>query len=804
MNRIALYRNILEACRWFMKWMLILLVLQWLFRFFEFFLSKYYQTPYSLANLAGGMILDFGFSFNIAAGLLPIYLFLTILSVRFARFFFQALLLVMGMSAYGLSRYFALMSYPLDKVLFTYPLSEILNFAQTDGGIDLFLIISIILLVIVVFGLFVLLKKWKPARSAIGFSLLLIVVSPLINRPLNNLISKRYSRNYYLTSVNKSDYLIREFFKYLEDKKHIQRDPDKTTVSEFQSWFPDRDFTDKQFPLMHRPKEGSTLAHFIDKADTPPNIVLIIVESLTRCYSGPNAIKGSYTPFLDSLAHVGLYWENFLSTSERTVGAMPGVLASLPSSVEGFTTMAGNMPDFLGLVSILKSNNYQTNYFYGGIASSDNFNVFLSRQSIDHMQTGDYYTKNGTVYYGFNDSILYRRSLGFMQDSLHKPFLNIYLTLSTHGRSDYPSKGKLQRYVWDKWSKKLDAEKKAYLRNNLTLLTDYYYADRQIRRLFYAMKKNGDLKNTLFIVTGDHGLAKACPHNPIKKYHIPLVVYAPQIRQPKSFKAINSHYNITPALLAFLKSNYQLKTPKQVHWLGGDLDTSQSLESRIPIPFMQVNRSVDEMLFQNCFLTSGKLYKVHDNMRLEACEDDSVMRGMEALLTAYVQVNRYVCMQNHLVPKEIYKQWGNFYVDIWSSYAEELTIDTSDTYIGLWQRELKYPHENYRIKLEFDLVANTVNPKRYPSFVLEFLDSNKHKVSYSNLEWVNEWQHPDTGKNIHYLLSLETSIPADFSQTKAFIKAYLWNSKQVQLNLKNVKIHVLREIEQQKENNPVN
>ena len=89
-------------------------------------------------------------------------------------------------------------------------------------------------------------------------------------------------------------------------------------------------YVNPDYPFLHQETTPDVLGNFFNLGDTPPNIVLIIVESLGRAYSGQGAYLGSFTPFLDSLMQKSLYWENCLSTSGRTFQVLPATLASLP------------------------------------------------------------------------------------------------------------------------------------------------------------------------------------------------------------------------------------------------------------------------------------------------------------------------------------------------------------------------------------------------------------------------------------------------------------------------------------------
>ncbi len=786
-------KNLEESGKIFIVFAMGFIVMQWVLRIFEFVLSNINHNVYELSEVGLGFVLDLIFGLSFSFSFFVIYFLIYQISKRASKVLSIVVFLVMIISAYGFSRYFSIMSYPLDKVIFSYPISELYLLAQTDGGINLFFIVSILVLGAISYSSYFLIGKIRFSKRTLLIALILMLVSFLIERPANKFCEQKCTRKAYIASVNKTRYFINDIYTLLNQ---IFKEKDIMNLQElntYQSYYKDRSFTDHTYPLLHIGAENSVLSEYMRKTDKPPNIVIIVVESLTRCFSGIGADKGSYTPFLDSLADVGLYWENFTSTSERTIGAIPGILGSLPSSNDGFSTMAGSMPNYLSLISVLGRNNYQTNFFYGGIASSDNVNIFLTRQGLDNMQSGNYYNKNGLTYFGLTDSTIYSRSLTFMQKHKKQPFLNIYLTLSTHGPFDFLGLESLQEYVLRKWPKVLNDQQLEYLENNSEMLTSFFYADQQIKKLFYALKRNGNIDNTIFIVTGDHGISKACPNNVIKKYHIPLILYSPQLKRSKNIKSINSHYNITPALLAFLQQDYNIKIPKQVHWLGSDFDTSSQVQSKIPIPIMEINRSVVEVIYKDYFLSKGKLYHIKDGLRTDVITNDSITKKMKELLESYVNVNHVVCNNNKLLPKSIYNRWVNDYVYVDSSFSRVLNIDSTIAYYRLWALEGYTSNSNYRIKLDFDLKSNIIDPRCYPKFVLELTDSMNSKISYNSLIWVNKWQVLDTSISNHFSFSLETSIPNDIEHQKCQLKAYLWNNSGIELKLENVEVNLFKQ-----------
>ncbi len=313
--------------------------------------------------------------------------------------------------------------------------------------------------------------------------------------------------------------------------------------------------------------------------------------------------------------------------------------------------------------------------------------------------------------------------------------------------------------------------------------------------MFYGLKALGEMENTIFIVTGDHGVVQVCTENPIQRYHIPLILYSPKLKRAKSIKAVNSHYNITPSLLAFLQRDYNLKIPRQLHWMGADFDTTDQVETKIPIPIMQLNRSVEEVAYHDYFLSKGKLFHIANDMQLNEIHNDSIFQTMDNLLKDYLAVNHYVCNHNKLMPEDIYHRWGNIFQFITQNRIPEVLFDSAVDYVSLWKSEMFSGEGNYRIQLDFDLLPTNVEQKDFPEFVLDISNEEGQKLSYNSLSWLREAADFDNSKKNHFSLSIESSIPSEIEVQACSLKAYFWNNREVKLRLENVEVKIYKQKE---------
>jgi uncharacterized sulfatase len=791
-------QKLAEGFRAYLPFVWVLMLMQFMLRIFEFWSAGSNDFIIPFADIATGLLFDLLFACSFAALIFPVYFLFFLWKRKIANIFSAAVLLLVFLTGYGLERYFTTVFYPLDRVFFSYSLQEIILIGETGARMDLAGIAVFVLMLSALAFLYFFLKGRNFSKYLTAIVLVLMLSAAALGTAIIKNTQKKCPEICYQNRINKTDFFLRQAFTYFYQEKGIERNAlDAASVKTFRKAYPGRVFSSLEYPLLYTADTASTLSPFFKKESRPPNFVFVIVESLTRCYSGPGAWAGSYTPFLDSLMRHSLYWTDFTSTSERTVGVLPGIFGSLPSAKEGFATLGGKMPLHLSLINILKRNHYRPEFFYGGKASFDNTNVFLSRQGLGMIQSGNYYKKDGQVFWGLNDSLVYAKSLDYRRTHEdEQPFLSIYLTLSTHGPFDFPGQKSIERFLLDDWSKDFNEEQKRHLKNNLTKLASYYYTDAQIRNLFYGLKAQDKLENTIFIVTGDHGVVQVCTDNPVKRYHIPLLIYSPLLKRPKTMAAINSHYNITPSVLSYLHKQYGIELPKRVHWLGAELDTTNEIRSRVPVPIMQLNRTVEEVLYGNYFLSKGKLYQSEENMEMRPVHNDSVQSALQKWLDAYKGINRYVCDNNRLIPKPEYLRWGNVYALAGRQFEEHVFIDSATTYLPLWRTKIKSDEGNYRVEINFDLSPNNVNPLDYPYFVMDLTDSVGNKIYYNAMSWVREGSVFNPSETNPMSLSLETFIPENIRPQELKLTVYLWNNKHGVLALKNLETKIYR---QQKE-----
>jgi len=568
--------------------------------------------------------------------------------------------------------YFALIVFfkesltPLDASIFAYSFKEIQETINASGNnsIGIFLIYFLLLFFAAVLYWFFRKIKYPKILSytILGISILFL---SLISKSLPQRERYPLDISYFITN-NKLVYFIRKTYLYCEK----DNDTNKQNIvsiykntKNYQSSHPDFNYQSKNYPFLHNSSDyKDKIGKFFNFRKEKPNIVIIIIESLSRAFSGKGAYLTSFTPFLDSLAEHSLYWKNTLSTAERTFGAPPSILASVPYGKEGFSYYQNKMPYHISLLEYLHQASYHTNFYYGGWYYFQSMGYFFNFSHVDTMLSdnwGNSYHKfekdEEGFSWGYPDEDLFRKAIEVEQANQKRPLLDIFLTLNMHSPFNPPQKD----YYFNLFEKilaqkNISEEKKQNLEKNKKELATVLSTDDAMRYYFNQFKKRKDFENTIFIITGDHRMAPIYHRSKIDKYHVPLIIYSPLLKKGERFSSVVSHLDITPTIAALMRDNFKIPIPENIHWLGQVLDTTRTFKCNQEMAFMRNSRELIDYLSGDYFLSEDVLYQVHDDMKLTMIENDSILKSLQKKLNTFKILSLYSCDKNKVFPVKDY------------------------------------------------------------------------------------------------------------------------------------------------------
>ena len=549
---------------------------------------------------------------------------------------------------YSLSIYFTTNFTLLDSVIFQYSIQEIFHIFKNSGSAN-YLIYLPLGIPILLYFLYKYFKSHKTYKLII-YSVALIFFTGSFIKPSE-------SDDNIVNSILKSKvlFLIRSTNEIIFEGNYDYPDD----LIQYWNERPEFEYTrDIKFPLLRKTLPDTIFSNEFNLNKTPPNIVFIMVESLSRSLSGPDPFYCSFTPFIDSLAGKSLYWTNFISNAERTFGVLPNCLGSLPFGENGFIESQKNgvFPKHNTIFNDLKSElNYHTSFYYGGWIGFESLDRWIINQetdkiisSIDFIGRFNKMKANEKGFtWGFSDKVLLEQFIKY-QDSLPEPFFNIVQTLTMHEPYLFNDQEQYIRKAKDIIDKHgLSGSKKSSLINNLNPLSSTLFTDEQLRNYFNFAKDKEWFENTIFIIVGDHRIGSSIKlKNPLDRYHVPLIIYSPLLKNPRELHGMCYHMDIAPSLYSLFTENYGLSIPEAKPWLGSHLNFSDSFYEERFVPVMRTNRVIDVAIDGNIFYYQGKLYKIAEELELIPILDKVVKENIENKLYSFRSVNSYVTKNN--------------------------------------------------------------------------------------------------------------------------------------------------------------
>lgn len=403
--------------------------------------------------------------------------------------------------------------------------------------------------------------------------------------------------------------------------------------------------------------KNTTFGSLIGKPDaTPPNIIMIVVEGLGQTFL-EGGLESGFTPFLDKLASKSLYFKNTISNTGRTFGVIPTLLGSLPYGSKGFLDFGPEFPKHHSLVEILKKNDYQTRFFYGGSANFDKQDLFFWHQGVDKIIEESQFPpkavrmkpNKGGFSWGYPDHEVFDLMEKKTEKDPDQPFFDIVLTLSTHEPFQIPHrwhKSAFKKIIRDlKKDKALPPSFSDYE----NIFECIHYLDQSLKNWFNTMENAGKLENTLVIITGDHRLIPIPFNGPMDRMQVPLIMYHEDLPEPKTISSLNYHSDVFPSLLGWLKNQYELKAPDTIFAMTAGLDTTRM---NTKSGALMVNKGDLSHFIQNNFLLFKQdLYKLNDDHAWVPWVNDADKQNLISFGEKFTKDMTYICEQDLIASK---------------------------------------------------------------------------------------------------------------------------------------------------------
>ncbi|MBS1849529.1 MAG: sulfatase-like hydrolase/transferase [Acidobacteria bacterium] len=284
--------------------------------------------------------------------------------------------------------------------------------------------------------------------------------------------------------------------------------------------------------------------------DAPPNLVVITIDTLRADHLGCYGYKAIHTPHLDSLAADGIRFERAYSVAPVTLPSHSALFTGTYPMFSGMHDFSGNKlnPTQPTLASVLKAQGYVTGAVVGSAVLDSRFGL---------NQGFDFY------YDHFDFSRLQESNL----DEMERPGNIVADQTLAWLSQNTQKKFFLWMHLYDphfpyRPPPPYDAQYKDHPYDG-----EIAFADAQVGRLLHFLKERNLYRNTLIVVTGDHGESLGEHGEKTHGYyiynatmHVPVLVHLPGEASARTVAEPVSLVDLMPTILQVL----HVEIPAQV------------------------------------------------------------------------------------------------------------------------------------------------------------------------------------------------------------------------------------------------
>ena len=381
--------------------------------------------------------------------------------------------------------------------------------------------------------------------------------------------------------------------------------------------------------------------------ETEPNVVFVILENYSMYKSSLSGNPINATPYINTLASKGLFFNRCFATSFGKARSVFGLLTGVPDvQLSKFATrneitvkQPSIINDFIG---------YDKFYFIGGNSRFNNFRGLV--KNIDEVkiyEEGDFKEAPLNTW-GIGDKALFTEANAVFKQQ-QKPFFAILQTSGNQlpftlpaADNEFPleaiDENRLKKYGFE----------------SLKEYQSFAYADYCVKKFMEEAEKENYFKNTIFVFVGNHGVdgdasaiyPDAWNKQRLTEEHVPLIFYAPGLLAPQKIEKVVSQIDVLPTLAGLIHQPYR-------NW-GLGRNVLDSAENNLPAAFIMYHAAgwigvVNDNFFyrKNIRINKEELVPVKENgLQLSNAQQDSVKKQMSDLTSAIYETARWMLVHN--------------------------------------------------------------------------------------------------------------------------------------------------------------
>jgi lipoteichoic acid synthase len=319
--------------------------------------------------------------------------------------------------------------------------------------------------------------------------------------------------------------------------------------------FPAADLADFD-PIGPRAETPASLVRQVSKrlgrqvaAPRPPNVVLVVLESVAARWAGLNGGPYDSTPVLSAESAHALVADNFYAHIGRSSNSLVAMLLSAYPKL-GFRDVTEEYPHLAGtsIASVFRDRGYRTAFVTPSDLTWAGWGPFIKERGFGELR--DFHQLGCPLIssWGAEDRCMVDGMIDFISQAPDRPFFVMGWTTQTHHpyeptpdapvlsfqREPVPDQYELERY-----------------------LNVLHETDRHLARLFDTVRRLELDQDTVIAVIGDHGQAFGYPHNTYiqgrtiyeEDVHVPLMFWFPRkYRAPLRTNVVGSQVDLAPTL----------------------------------------------------------------------------------------------------------------------------------------------------------------------------------------------------------------------------------------------------------------
>ncbi len=280
----------------------------------------------------------------------------------------------------------------------------------------------------------------------------------------------------------------------------------------------------------------------------PPNVVLVIMESMSMAKTGIMEGGMRLTPNLDSLARISASFSRIYTSGIHTFNGLYSTLYGFPAIGRQHPLNETPLKSYTGLPVTLAGLGYQTVCFIPHDAQFDNMSGFFIHNGFRRIYSLPDYPEHWILStLGIPDHLLFDFTIETL-DKLsigNRPFFATILTGSDHPPFIIPGDISFK-------------PRSAVLSRQIA-----EYADWSIGRFMQAAASRNWFEHTLFVFIADHGTSVFKSYEmPLSFHHTPLLFHMPYSRLPGGdYPQLGMQIDVFPTVMGVLGLPYVNNTP---------------------------------------------------------------------------------------------------------------------------------------------------------------------------------------------------------------------------------------------------